>query len=417
MKKKVLFAFLLVTTIPMFSFNWNKGLLINDDTKITSEGFNGFTLTQSNGANLWSSFVFDKNATTRLDIEGSYKYIYTLPSGGTSTFKQVLDIPLLKFSTNFNITKSKKIAIKAGRYFVTDISSVVMAQVCDGLNVQYQGYYTNFSVYVGTTGLLNKFNTTMYGKEYSDAVYYLLNKPTVTTYDYLVNGITSIGDLNIPTKLSVSSSDNFYCMSDAYIPVIATVNIPTFLGNSSLNAQCMAIFDVAKASYNRYYASALLESPISSYMNYRFTTVFSTESFNGFSNFTSLSFSFIPNNHILLTIGGDFASGELWGFSKFYGFTYIPSDDSSSKPGYSSRLMPKASFMFVGNKSYTSLEEKAIFNIKNGGFVFNGLNSKLTETVNIFSELQLSVIASAYIDFTNFSKNFYSANLKLSFSL
>jgi hypothetical protein len=417
MKKKVIFAFLLLVTIPVFSFNWDKGLLINDDTKFTSVGFKTNTLTQSNGANLWTSFVFGKNSNVSFDLEGTYKYVYSWQIGSSSSFKQVVDLSLCKLSMTFNITKDKAIGFTLGRYFVTDISSVVMSQLCDGIRFEYQGYFMNFSLFTGVTGFLNKFNTTMYGKEYSDCLYQMIYKPTITTYDYMVNHITSIGDINVQKKLSVATSDNFYSFSSGYVPVIATFSIPNFLGKSSFNLQAMGIFDFTGAAYNRYYASASIESPISWFMNYSISTVFETETFNEFANFSSVSLNFIPNSNIILGAGLDFASGELWGFSTFHGFTYIPTDDSSEKPGYSAKLIPKTSFIYVGKKSFGILEEKLIFDIENNSFNMKGLNSKYTETINIFSDIQLSIIISAYVNFADKAENNYSANLKLSFNL
>lgn len=375
-------------TAASFAFEWG-GVVKNETSVSVADTSNmgsisSYTLSQSDGLYMWLNSNLTADSSWYLSTEALYKYKYNTAD---HAFTNVVDIDLLKITGQSAIGKGM-FNTALGRYFVIDNSGVIFAQTCDGVSLKFSMPSFDIALYGGYTGLLNALN-----------VYTL--------------GETAISAVEHP-------SNQFYSLSYGYVPVLATLELPTFLNNQTLAVQASAFIDLGKEKYNRGYLNLMMKGPVAGAIFYTVSSTFGVANFdfkNTFSNLTNASFSIFAGNIVAFNIGTTYASGKHGIFNSFRGFTSSTAYFSKSQPELSGVLIPDFDVLFAFGAASIDLSGKIVFGMPNANIDFNGIEFGLDTVVNIFSDLQLNLNLKGYYDIAgNNADSYYMATVNLAFA-
>lgn len=372
----------LLLILPVFSYEW--GGVIGENAKVSSTDVKeiyAYSLRQSNNVSLWANFPFNKQGTFYFATQASYKYNYDV-SLLDSNLMHIADLDLLKLNAiipvgNYSLT------VSAGRFQVTDETSRVFAQNCDGVNLKFATPMVVTTLYAGYTGLLNGYNTTMLAKA----------------------GSAPIKDNPV------------YALSSPYVPLLLYVDFPSLFLNQSLGLQISSFLDLGEEEYIRNYATISLKGPLGGPFYYNIASCFGTETFDSFSNYSDLYFQMFFKS-VAIKLEAEYASGNQACFSPFRGFTSQTAYNSSASPEYSGLLMPSLDLVFFKNSIYIDFNNKLVMGMPESDITINGVNSALTAVINIFSDTQFNTTLSGFYDILNNGEenNFtFSLGLLLSF--
>ncbi|MBR1639464.1 MAG: hypothetical protein IJ688_08775 [Treponema sp.] len=371
MKKFLSIVLFLMIASSMFSFEW--GGIISDDTKIQSN-LHSIEFHQSNNLSLWANFALSPKGSTYLITQGSVKYYWDI-SKTSNIFLPVINLDLFKFASSGRIGNVGT-SFALGRFAFSDYTTKIFAQPCDGISLELAMPVVNMGFYAGYTGLLNS-------KEVS-----MLSNPEVEAKG-----------------------------TPAYIPVSYSVLFPSVIFNQRVGMQLLAFIDPSSAAYTRAYGTIMLKGPLAGPISYSFSTVFGTERFKNIMNLSDFYLYFIPNQNIQVSLGASYASGKLFFFSPFVGFTSYTAYNSSLSPQLSAVLMPSLSFSYVQKKLCSLLDLAAVFAMPEVKPEFKGVDGSVKIIFNIYSDLQLNFKVAGFYDLYDDSINETSIFFELSAAL
>ena len=147
-----------------------------------------FALDQGDAVSLWINKPLSADNSWNVSADVVYKFDYVLDNVAKPTTKSVyniIDSDFLKLSGKIKMQSAVPV-LTLGRFFVSDFTSTIFAQTCDGFSLSYATLKNNYNVYIGYTGLLNSLNVTMLGKD----------------------------------GVEFSSNKDFYALSHAYLPIM-----------------------------------------------------------------------------------------------------------------------------------------------------------------------------------------------------
>lgn len=368
--KKILLtvcALFLTFAAPLTAFEW--GGLITNDTGIETPDFSDITFNQSNGVSLWFKSPVDAEGNFGFTGELLYKYKYAKPKDVDGVFTNIFDVTLLKLSGDVEAGNGI-LSLDAGRFSYVDNSGKIISHTVDGIAVDYAVSLIKVGAFAGYTGLLNSLN----------------------------GDVMSAGDYN-----------DFYDMSYAYAPVGLSFELPYLLGNQSIGIQAYGLFDCGDLKTNLYYASLTLSGPVSNSVYYNVSTVFGAVDFKDFMNYSGLSVLIFPTETIAINAGVDFGSAADDKLTAYY------SPISSDSADISSSITPKAGFTYGTDQMCFDLKGKYIIGYDYTDKKFTGSGAEIdTDFVyNIFSDLQVGLAATAYIDTTPAKVNKYTVDLNI----
>lgn len=374
--KKVILSLIstLLLLSPLSSFEW--GGLTDSTTSLSYT--TDSSVTQTNAAYLWASTPLNNDGSFYLKGEGMYKISFN-----SGHITQLADLDLLKFAGSVSAGNSK-LNFSAGRFSLADVTGAIFSQNCDGLYIDYNLPSVNISAYAGYTGLLNS------------RIVYMLAKEGYHAPD---------------------ADSPVYSLSNPYIPLTFSVTLPSLFANQTLTAQILNFLDLSADKYNRMYATAGLNGPLSSKVFYNFVTDFATSDFKSVSNYSKFSVSAFISS-LYLTGAFEYASGNNGFLSEFRGFSSIPVCTTAF--GYKesgSTMVPSLSAAInLPHNMMVSAKFKDIFACPSEKIENKGLSGELSYICNIFSDLQLTAGLSGYKCLDNSSSDLISASLKLALS-
>ncbi len=352
-----------------FSLEW--GGIVNDSTTGSLQNYSIGAFEQSNSVFFWLKTPVKKNLN--FSAEAFYKYVLSV-SGGVSSFTNIVDSDLLKLAGKFDKGTSS-LSFGAGRFSVSDISSVVYAQLIDGFSIQYDLPVFKVSGFAGYTGLLNSLSVSM---------------------------------VDVPSKPSANTQG--YVLSHGFIPLSATFEIPVIFNNQSLKVSLNSYIDTESTKINKYYGILDFSGPITNTCFYDFATVVGSVNFNNLMNYTKILLYIFPIQTMMISTGVEYASGNNGFLSPFQGITYITAYKSADSPLLSGVIMPQASLSAVFGNISAGLMTKYIIgaadSISNKGFEI-GLNCNY----NIFTDLRVGGDVSAFFDMSNSDNSLLRASV------
>lgn len=378
----------------VFAQEW--GGIVTNQTKATTSNFKNASIEQSNAAYAWYNTAITSDSKWNLSSEVMYKYNFGYYGEEIGTvFTNVIDFDLLKVNGTANIG-SGTATMAFGRYFVSDNSSIIFSQNCDGAMIKYGLPTMTLSGYLGFTGLLNGLNVSMLNPVRNE-------EGTAVVYAKKENA-------------------NFYSLAHPIIPVILSMDFNSLFGNQTLNLQGMYFADLGKDEEgsklgDRFYFGVTGKGPISGAIYYEASTVLGAVNFKKMSNYTRAQVLCYPIDVLSFKGGLEYISGNQGIFKTFTGVTSGAAYNSLLSPEYGGQLIPQLSIVYSTDTLYTEIGSKVIFKMPEDSCSIGGLEEKVSFVMNIFSDLQAGLELLMYYDLSGAGEtNYYGIfNMRVTF--
>lgn len=380
MKKiKILAAAFILTAATASSIEW--GGLFKNKTQFDGKDFSDLNLDQKDSLSLWQNIPLSKSGNQYIALEESYTFRFD--KDGDPQISNILDLSVCKYAFAAEFFKNSSFIFNLGRFSFSDSTGLIFNQNSDGAYAKLTISKFNISAYAGYTGLINSQTVTIL-------------TPETTKY--------------------VKPTNILYTLSPKYVPVYASLTIPSLFTNQTLSAEAYVFFDLNQDNYNRYYASASIKGFITNSLSYLLTSVVGTENFQNVSNLSIARLSFSPANFMKISAGGIYASGNHGPFKAFRGFTSIASDISQEEPEYTGLIKANANISIsILNKVLAEGEAAAIFNFADATPSYKGFQYNASAAWNIFNDLQVSASLGQFFG-EDASKNKTTLSIDLSLS-
>jgi len=312
LKNKSFFAIASLLSLSAFSFALETGGLFTNNTKFHNVEKDGdLKLNQKNGISLWLKAPLSEDGTSYFVTEGSFKTEYDA-SVEESDDKLILsaDIDLFKLVLRKE-TENGSLLFSAGRFYFSDLSTLVLAQNADGVQLDFSSSIFSTSVYAGYTGLLNEKNITILDSEAAEAV----------------------------------DSKTLYSFSKKYALAALKLSASNFAASQSVSLEGLGAFRLEDGDkFNRFYGTLSLSGPVAPTLS----IYYALSSTLGFvqaeddtykGNLSQCSLSWYPDfKSSSLSLSALYASGSQGPFDGFMGFTSQTAVDSVLEPEYSGIL-------------------------------------------------------------------------------
>ena len=377
MKKLTALAAAFVLTGSLFAMDW--GGVIKNNSEVLTPDFSDISIEQSDALYMWATQPLSKDGSFYASGEAYYKF-KLVNEAGTNTITNIVDVDLLKVSGNIEFEECT-FTFDAGRFLISDSTGVIFSQTCDGTLEKSTLSLAGFSAYLGYTGLLNS------------------------------NAVTML-DIN---GNAYANKKGVYVLSHEILPFMYSVDFPVLFGNQSLSVQGAAFIELTQEMNNRCYGNLVLSGPIANSVYYQLATSIGSVNFKNIMNYSALDVYIFPMNSMLVNTGIEYASGNNGPFSAFRGVTSRTAYNSASYPETSGVLMAKASAGISLNSMYASAAAKFVMDCADS-FGAKGLEFDVNYSYNIFSDLQVGLDVTAYMDFVTATENNYTATLRAAMS-
>ena len=334
---------------------------INSTTKYQGAEFSVLKWYESAAAHLWISSLLIKKMKLKVNTDGSYEFRYDERDGSC---KNILDLNLLKISGTLEAGRYTTIQLAAGRFPVSDMTGIIFSQVSDGGFIKFVTPSVEFSIYGGSTGLLNAHDVTIL-------------TPSGTAYNPDYNAV--------------------YVKAPSYLPFGLSLSFPSLFLNQTVAAEGWGFIDFSTDKYSRWYGTVSVSGPLSGKVFYSLTATAGSENLKTLSCLSKAVLIFYPAANASVGFTSVYASGSNGFLSTFRGFTLQTADFALDEPDYAGMIKASVSF------SYTILSRLCL--VGEGGCVFacpentvsyDGWQWNCSAVWNIFHDVQVSAGASQY---------------------
>ena len=381
-------AVIFCTILTASAFAVDFGGSLDNNTKLSTISFDSWSLLQQDGLTAWLKVPFNNEGSLYFATEGTMLVSYNIPdlsNASAYTFDFLLDLSLFKLAGVFNIGNNV-LQLNVGRFYLSDVTGIVLSQTADGLQLGFTSDYFKASVYGGYTGLTN-------------AMFGTMNDDTTTT------------SFN-------PDASNIYCFNSPYIVTGATIAAPYLFANQTIGAEFYGMFgsvgpNGGNSGYNRTYITLFMNGPI---VKNLFYTLSSTLAFNnGPTNLTMGTLSYYPKfKSSSITLNAIYASGDSGSLKAFSGFTSSAATYAFSAPNYTSLIKVGLRGSLKPLESlYTAVGSDVIFDTGSESG-FRGVQWDANLKYQILTDIQVSLIVKQYFDFKNNSDNNTSFTLNAS---
>lgn len=355
-------------------------------TKISTNTYEKWTLSQQDGLTAWLKVPFNDAGNLYLATEGSIFYRFSVPnlsnfSSNRSDF--LFDIGLFKLGGVFNIGNGI-VQLNLGRFYLNDVTGIILSQTADGV----QGAYTNdlfkASVYFAYTGFTN----------------------------------SQFGTINDNSKTStyVPNYKKPYSFNSPYIVTGATFSAPYLFANQTVGAEIYGMFGTkglrgSNSGYNRTFLTLFMNGPIVKNLFYTLST---TLGFNdGVSNLTMGTLTYYPDfMSSSISLDASYATGESGSIKAFRAFSSNQATYATNAPEYTGLLKIGLRGSIKPMESlYTSLGSDIVFD-SGSDFGYRGIQWDANVKYQAFTDLQLALGFKQFFDSKKESNN----NTSITFS-
>ncbi|MBQ4377873.1 MAG: hypothetical protein II821_01555 [Treponema sp.] len=306
---KTLLAAGAVLSVSSFSFAFETGGLLTNDTKYIKDKDEDASLDQKNGLSLWLRVPLTENGSSYFTTEGSFKTEYDTSLPEDDRLILTADLDLFKLVLKKE-AEAGTVLFSAGRFYFSDLSGLVVGQNADGAQLDFSSSVLGVSVYGAYTGLLNEKNIT------------ILDDPHAGS------------DSPDPDKV--------YSLAKKYVFAGLQLSASNFAAGQSAVLESLGAFRLEDGNkFNRFYGTLSLSGPLAAEKAVYYTllsTLGITQDENDThkGNLSSISFSWYPDfKSASLSLNGVYASGKQGPFDGFMGFTSQTAAESVSQPEYS----------------------------------------------------------------------------------
>lgn len=364
----------LVITAALFSqvssLSWSG--LFNNNSKLNKSGSAKPVFEQSNSLFFSIAQPVSEEKNIRLNAEVMYNFDLT-SSNGKNTIKNVADLDLLKLSGQIQIGTAD-LNYSIGRFNMSDISTVVFNQCCDGVYAAYKTRKWKTGIYAGYTGLLNSLNVSMIDQG--------------------------------------TASNDIYRLAVKYVPVMADFSYSGLFGSNVIDVQADGFISLQKNVKNKFYGSVTLTGPILKSGSYSFAAVVGTENFQNVALFTKLDASFYISDFAMATAGAEYASGKTGPFESFKTISSRVAYNALGGMQTSGIIAPKVSFLYAGKKMYVNATEKIVFSAASDIIKMQGFDTSVSVIYNIFTDLQIGCDLTMFNSVKEKELSYYGGTIK-----
>ena len=282
-KLALAFSIFVISSSFAIAFEW--GGRFYNSTAFSGETLRQFKTKQSDNLNLWLKVPITNDNMNYFAGEMFYQFKFDGTNIASEAIGNTIDFNLLKFVTKIRLGNRQLLSINAGRFSLSDSTSMIFSQVCDGILVKYSNRKISAMAYGGYTGLLN------------------------------ANSVSIINKKNSNYR---PSKNNVYALSAKYIPFGLSVTFPSLFANQTLSAQGWSFFDLNNDNYNRFYGIVSLEGYPTKNLFYKLNSVVGTVNFSSISNLSTLNMIAYFTKSFSMNFGGMYASGKNIAISGLY---------------------------------------------------------------------------------------------------
>ena len=322
MKKTIskIFACLLAASLSQFAFSFETGAMLSNNTKLANAEKDGsLKLDQKNGISMWLRTPLSQDGSNYFAGEGSFQTEYD-DSIEDSDKKLMLyaDLDLFKFFFK-NELESGHLDLSVGRFYNSDLSSLVYGQNGDGAKILLSLPGVDLSLFGAYTGLLNAKNVTILEANDEDS-------PDLT-----------------------DKEKNVYVLANKYLVGALTLSFPHLIASQTISVEGFGAFSLESTKYNRFYGTLALNGPILSPLFYDLTSTFGFAKYDDSDmvkgNLTKGSIIYYPPVYSMsFAVNGLYASGKQGSFDAFQGFSSFTAVNSLHEPEYTSLITAGISF-------------------------------------------------------------------------
>lgn len=357
--KKIFTSVLFTILCCSFSFSLDWGGVVTNNTIFSTLNFDNVDLQQSNDVSVWLSTPLGSSGFT-FSGELLLKYNMTITKTVPNTFEPIVDCDLLKISGSKPIGDSN-LLMEFGRFRISDITSVVFNQLCDGANFVFSFPLFNMRTYAGYTGLLNGLNTTI------------------------------ISEYAVP----YSNIYNFYSTAYPLLVLDASFDFPYLIPAGDLKFEYIYFGETKNFAYNRMYCNVLLKGMIGEKAEYKVASVLEVMNTEKIANFSEVEVTFPINDNSYIACGAEYASGlngPLVPFSTVSSRTQIK---SFIYPETTGSIIPNVNYVYLKDDLLLKLDLKLDMNCIDS-FEFCGVQLDSVFLYNLFTDLQIGLDGTVY---------------------
>ncbi|MBR1722632.1 MAG: hypothetical protein IJ727_09170, partial [Treponema sp.] len=250
--RKIL-AGLLALGLSQLAFSFETGAMLSNNTKLANAEKDGsLKLDQNNGISMWLRTPLNKDGSNYFVGEGSFQTEYDdTVEESDKILILYADLDLFKFVFK-NELESGHFDLSVGRFYNSDLSSLVYGQNGDGIKFLLSMSGVNLSLFGSYTGLLNAKNVTILEANEEDS-------PDLTDKEKTV-----------------------YVLANKYLVGALTLSFPNLIASQSISVEGFGAFYLESTKYNRFYGTLALNGPIISPLFYDLTTTFGFAKYDDF---------------------------------------------------------------------------------------------------------------------------------------
>ena len=255
---------------------------------------------------------FTKDNLQYLSVEGSVTEKLTDYADADFDNYATADVSLFKYSGIFNLNKTDKIVLSAGRFMVSDVTGIILGQTNDGVMMQLLKQRINATAYGGWTGLLNAQNVTVLDCKKSDFAY-----DSKKMYDYASS--YAIGELSLSLPY-------------LYLNQTVSAEALCLLGTKGLNSD--------NSDYYRAYFTLAQNGPLRSNVFYNtYASLCLDKDTDDPGMIAKVKADWYPGyKSSSVSVSALYASGEQGPFTAFKGITSSTAASSYDEPEYSAMI-------------------------------------------------------------------------------
>ncbi len=388
MKKIIITITMLIAfIIPLTAFTWLGAVDASANLTGTADEL---SVEQLDRATLSFNLPFKTETSMSLSAKAFYElgYTFDVPFTSMSDLTHLVDVETLKYSIQLGLDESSTFSLDAGRFPISDLTTMIFNQVSDGVRATYENNAMKLNTYVGFTGFLNAYTVSM----------------------------------NVAPNEDILSE--FYTLSSPFVLANVSLRLPQIFASQDMYAEVFSAIDVGvdgsgnATTDNRVYATIGLTGPLSSNFYYSlsstagFTQI--AESEWGISNLSTVEVStFLPFASSLLSWKTIFATGNNDNVFNTFTVNTANLDDSLEfaghvKTGFVVTLRPISNILLF-------VEPSAIFDVMNEANGYEGFQWLFASKFGITSDLQLAASVGQFYSVDADIEPYLSADIKLSF--
>lgn len=376
MKKIIALFTAAAITTSIFAYDFG-GSFYNDSSLKNVNSDSELKFDQLNEISAWLSVPFNNEGNSSFNLAGKLQYENDFGAEETTVFADINNASVTYLKDNFTLT--------AGRFGVTDLTSVILSQSLDGVSITNTAPEYDINLTAGYTGLLNSHFNSMLDE-------------SLSAYS--------------------TDTDKVYDAAEKFGLISASITLPYIYNNQTISAENITAIHMQDESYFRNYTTVSITGALSGNLYY---TASGTIEFSKFdeddseiANLSKIDVTYFGNSHgLALSLNGVYASGTQATLKPFKGFTSQTAVDSNgSDTEYSSKFITGVNASIKpADDILAAANLKTVFDTE-GNINYEGFEFGASAYWQVKSDVLLSASLGQYLDGDDSNNNKTKISLK-----